>query len=405
MKICFIANLYPPLAFGGATGVAQMEAEYLAKKGHETVVITTSPKKRGYNEKINEVRIYRVPPHNIYTVYDNFKNQNKRHFFSKIIWHAIDIFNYKLKNEVKKIIEKENPDIIHIHNFGGLSTLIFKEIKKMDIPIIFTAHDHHILCPRSNMLRSNGTLCKNKPLICFLYTYIKKFFLDDKIDVVISPSKFLLNKFKENGLFKENKLIKLPNPIKVDLTSKPHKFYEKLEILYVGELIEHKGPDILIKSFKNTNNKRLRLHIVGRGPLEKELKKLAGKDKRIIFHGFLHGKKLMDMYRIANITVVPSILYDNSPMVVYESFMCSTPVIGSKIGGIPELIKDGHNGFLFEPGNVDELTNILNEILENPTTLKRLEKGARESSKKYDIKKHITILEKIYKSLIEEGRG
>ncbi len=105
------------------------------------------------------------------------------------------------------------------------------------------------------------------------------------------------------------------------------------------------------------------------------------------------------MYKMANVTVVPSILYDNSPMVVYESFMCSTPVVASRIGGIPELVKHGYNGFLFEPGDNTELAKILNMVSRDPEILKKLEIGAYKSSKKYDIEKHIDKLEEIYRSL------
>jgi len=105
------------------------------------------------------------------------------------------------------------------------------------------------------------------------------------------------------------------------------------------------------------------------------------------------------MYKIANVTVVPSIWYEVFGMVVLESFACSTPVVASRIGGIPELVKHGYNGFLFEPGDDTELANILNMISKDPEILGKLEREAYKSSKKYDIKKHIDRLEEIYNSL------
>ena len=135
---------------------------------------------------------------------------------------------------------------------------------------------------------------------------------------------------------------------------------------------------------------------MGKGKDEDEFKKIAGSDQRIIFHGFVPDEELTQLYQKANVVVVPSIWYDNSPMVIYESLMNGTPIIGSRIGGIPELLEDGYNGFLFEAGNVNELKTILENLIESPSELKRLEKGAFESVKKYDMGEHIKKLEEIY---------
>ncbi len=85
--------------------------------------------------------------------------------------------------------------------------------------------------------------------------------------------------------------------------------------------------------------------------------------------------------------------------------MNGTPVIGSRIGGIPELIEEGYNGFLFDAGDADELKTILEGMIEKPGELQRLEKGAFESVKKYDMDKHIRTLEKLYRALMREKNG
>ncbi|MBC7119620.1 MAG: glycosyltransferase, partial [Methanobacteriaceae archaeon] len=261
----------------------------------------------------------------------------------------------------------------------------------------FTAHDYSTICIRANLLNGKGKICKNPRIPCKIYNKIQKYLIDDKPDIVTAPSKFVIKQLEKTGLFMDTEKIVLPNPVKTR-TRPIEKFYDTLDILFVGSLSKHKGPDIIIKAFKELKNNNLKLHILGKGPDEDRLKELA-KDDKIIFHGFLTGKDLMEMYKMANITVVPSIWYENSPMVIYESFMHSTPVIASRIGGIPELVKDGYNGFLFEPGSTKELSRIFQRIADNPETLKELEDNAFNSVKKYDIKKHINKLEKIYKSI------
>ncbi|GAH67801.1 unnamed protein product, partial [marine sediment metagenome] len=122
----------------------------------------------------------------------------------------------------------------------------------------------------------------------------------------------------------------------------------------------------------------------------------AGDDKRIKFYGFLQHQQLKELYKKANLLIVPSICYDNSPTVIYESFSFGVPVIGSRIGGIPELVKEGYNGFLFEAGNVEELGSVIKKLTTNTSQLRRLSEGAFESTKKYDINEHIKKLEKLY---------
>ena len=191
----------------------------------------------------------------------------------------------------------------------------------------------------------------------------------------------------------------IPLGIELKDNEKFEKDYSQTNILYVGNLGEHKGVHILLKAFRKIENMNIRLDIVGKGLCSEKLKSMSENDNRIKFHDFLEGKELIKMYQQANLTVVPSIWYDNSPMVIYESFSCRTPVIGSKIGGIPELIEDGFNGYLFEAGNVNELQKLLENLIDSPETLKKLEQGTYESVQRYTMDKHIKQLETEYQKL------
>lgn len=280
-----------------------------------------------------------------------------------------------------------------------MSPLAFKAAKDLKIPLVFTAHDYSSICIRANLLNGKGEICENPRIPCKIYNKIQKFLIQDKPDIVTAPSGFVIKQLEKAGLFNGARKIVLPNPVETG-TQPVEKSYDTLDILFVGSLSRHKGPDILIRAFKELENDNLKLHILGKGPDEDELRKLAEDDNRIIFHGFLSGDELMDMYQRANMTVLPSIWYDNSPMVIYESLMNSTPVIASRIGGIPELVRDGYNGFLFEPGSVVELSRILKKISEDPSILKGLERNAYESSQKYSIEDHVKRLEEIYRGLL-----
>jgi len=395
MKICFISNLYAPHIIGGAEISVQRVAEKLLKRGHKVFVITTSVNGRNSAEEINGVKVYRVNPLNLYAFY-NYQNKSD---IQKAIWHIIDIWNPSSYINVKDILKKESPDVVHINNFKGLSTSIFAAIKHLNIPLVFNAHDCSLICPRTNLLHGDGEICTNPNKFCILYGKIEKYFVEDKVDLVIAPSNFVINKLKSFGLFKNIKTMKIPLGIEMT-TKKSKKTYDTVDILYAGDLGKHKGVHILINAFKMLKNENLQLHIMGKGNDEDEFKKIAKSDQRIIFHGFIDWKKLMKFYQKANIAVLPSICYDNSPLMIYESLTNGTPLVGSRIGGIPELIEERYNGFLFEAGNVDELKEILEKLINNPSKLKKLEEGALESVQQYSMKNYIEKLERIYKDLL-----
>lgn len=395
MKICFISNLYPPFVIGGAEISVRSVAEGLVKRGHEVFVITTTPYGKASTEDLEGVKVYRINPLNLYAMY-NHQNQPK---IIKPIWHGIDLWNPHSYIIVKKILKKEMPDVVHVNNFKGLSLSVFTAVKRLNLPLIFTAHDYSLICPRANLLNGSGKICNSPSILCMLYNKIQKYLVDSKPDLVTAPSQFLIDKLKSAGLFKGVKTMKVPLGIEL-YDEKAKKSYNILKILYVGNLSIHKGVHILISAFKELEFGNIRLHVIGKGKDEEEFKKMAGSDQRIIFHGFVPDKELINWYRKANITIVPSIWYENSPMVIYESFRFGTPVIASKIGGIPELVEDGYNGFLFKAGNVNELKEILQYLIENPSELKRLEEGAFKSAKKYDIKEHIKSLEELYKFVL-----
>ena len=398
MKICFISNLYPPSIIGGAEISVKRVADGLVKRGHEVFVITTTTNGNTFIEEVGGVKVYRINPLNIYAMYHH---QGQPEIL-KPIWHGIDLWNPHFYVVVKNILKKEMPDVVHINNFKGLSLSVFSAAKRLNLPLIFTAHDYSLVCPRANLLNGSGEICTVPPRLCKVYVKIQKYLVDNKPDVVTAPSQFVIDKLKEAGLFEGVKTMKLPLGIELS-DEKAEKDYDIIDILYVGGLSRHKGVHILLNAFKELEFENIKLHISGKGKDEDEFKKIAGSDKRIIFHGFVPDEELMQLYQKANFSVVPSIWYDNSPMVIYESLMNGTPVIGSRIGGIPELIEDGYNGFLFEAGDEDELRSKLESLIENTSDLKRLGECAFESVKKYDMDEHIPNLEKLYVELVNNG--
>ncbi len=374
MNICYISNLYPPAVLGGAEIIVEKIAKSVAKKNHNVTIITTSPDDDRHVLERDDTKIYQLNTTRIYPVY----KQTEATGIQKPLWHLFDLWSNRTLKQVKKILEKEDIDIVHINNFKGLSLSVFKAGSDLGIPVVFESHDFSLICPRANLIRGNDTLCTNPNIICRQYVRIQKMLLDHNVDLLISPSNFIINKYRENGFFNDTASKKIP--LGVDYkTRRSKKSYDTIDITYIGTLGKHKGVDVLIDAFMMIDDDNLRLHIIGKGYDEEEFKNQATGDSRIIFHGFVDNSQIQKYYDMSNIIVIPSICYDNSPLVIYESFSNSTPVIGSDIGGIPELIEENVNGLLFKPGDPDSLKEKLLEISNNKELLKKLEDGSSKS--------------------------
>ncbi|MDY9923101.1 glycosyltransferase family 4 protein [Methanobacterium sp.] len=394
MKICIVSNLYPPHIIGGAEITVAKLAEALTQKGHEVLVITTSPQKEESTEVLNGVKVYRINPWNLYTLYDH---QDKP-AVNKALWHAMDIWNPNSHKKVKDILMRETPDVVHVNNYKGFSMSVFSSVKDCGIPLVFTAHDCSLICPRANLLHGNGEICEDPQMICNVYSNLQRRLIKGKVDWLTAPSQFIIDKLRSCQFFLDTKTSKIPLGIEL-APERLAKNYDTIDISYMGGLNKIKGVQVLIKAFRKIENTKVRLHIYGKGVDEEEFKKMAEDDPRIIFHGYLERDLLLDSYQESNLTVLPSICYDNSPMMIYESLTSSTPVLASRIGGIPELIEDNHNGYLFKPGNEEELQEILEELIKNPESLKQLEKGAFESASKYSMENYLQAFEEIYQTL------
>jgi len=403
MKICLIStSLFTPTLVSGIEVQVRRALKELVRQRHQIVVITTAPSSsvKQYPEEVEGAKVYSFRPLNIH---ERSEHGNKP-LPARLIWHGLDLWNPHAFMTINRILKKETPDIVHIHNFRGLSFSVFSVAKISGLPLIFTAHDYSLICPKFSLLRASGKICQNPFPVCKMINKVKKTLVDGKPDIVTAPSQFVINKLNENGLFNNTKTLRLPNAIDLDNIRSREKNYEIINILYSGQLTIPKGTHILIDAFRQIKYKNIKLYIVGRGSQFKKLKRLARDDVRIIFRGFLFGKELAKMYERASVTVVPSIWYEPFGLIIIESFRYGTPVVASNIGSIPEIIQSGYNGVLFEAGNVTGLRELLESLIENPFELRRLSKGAFQSVRNYDVSEHVNRLQEIYEQAISGRR-
>ncbi|MBN1326217.1 glycosyltransferase family 4 protein [Candidatus Falkowbacteria bacterium] len=386
MKICLINSLYKPYKRGGAEVVFSNIVKELKKDGHDVFIITISrhcEKKNFFITMMDDIKVYRFYPRNIFS----FVEINKQPFWKRFIWHILDTFNYHSYRQVKKILQLEKPELVLSHNLKGIGYLTPRAIRSLNIKNIHTLHDVQLVYP-------SGLILYNKNWSNWLSIIYSKICnkLFNNPQTVVSPSKWLLDFYHQRGFFKKSKEVVLPNPIILEEASW-HKNLDnkKINYLFLGQLEKHKGILFLLDVFSEFNKQKdCRLYIVGTGSLEEELKKKYENDDWVEFLGFISANLLgKEVFKRIHYTIIPSLCYENSPSVIYDSYKFATPVIASAIGGIPELVQEGVNGYLFEPGNKFSLLNKLNLSKNNIANFSHLSENAKIRAEEFDIKKYI----------------
>ncbi|MBK7212886.1 MAG: glycosyltransferase [Bacteroidales bacterium] len=408
MRILLINNTHSVI--GGADRVYLNTGKLLESQGHDVLYFSS------LDNQTQET------PYSKYFI----KLIDKRNagFAKKISGVKDYIFNAQAYRNLDKLIKTEKPEIAHIHLFcGGVSSSVLKALKENNIPIVQTVHDYRLLCPANAFLDAENNICEKcinqKYIQCsskrcvdgnFFYSsmvaleaYYRKYFINPVsfIDHFIFVSRFAQLKhiqFNEKFEAKSSHLFNFTEiPAEI-----PGVYSEKPELLYFGRLSIEKGILSLVKAARETG---INLKIVGSGPMLEEIKELVSGSENIKVLGHQKGEALTKLIHSASFILVPSEWYENNPMTVLEAYALSKPVIASRIGGIPEIVKDGVTGFLFESRNVEDLKKSIEKALQlKETEYMEMSVNARKfAEENFSAIPHYQHLLGIYKKLLGDA--
>ncbi|MFA4992306.1 MAG: glycosyltransferase, partial [Candidatus Omnitrophota bacterium] len=367
---------------GGSEYVFFDSAEYLGQKGHKPIFFSMRH------------------PENLPSVYDKYFVSNVDYdrggLGGRISSSLKILYSLEARRKVEELINRETPDIAHLHNiYHQISPSILHSLKKFNIPVVLTLHDYKMVCP-SHTLLCRGKACEacggGRYYNCFLkgctgdsrlknllnaaemYLHHSILRIYDLVDVFISPSVFLKNKLEEMGF--RGKIVYLPNSIKSGGIVPEYKHGER-SIIYFGRLSGEKGLFTLVEAVKGMRG--ITLKIAGEGPVEKDIRAKVSAEKigNVIFLGYRGWRELRDEIARSMFVVLPSEWYENNPRSIIEGFACGKPVVGSRIGGIPELIRDGETGLTFEPGDPEDLRVKIEGLVNDPARIAEMGKKAR----------------------------
>ncbi len=291
------------------------------------------------------------------------------------------VYSRQAQRRLRSLLDDTRPDVAHLHNiYHHLSPAILPVLGRAGIPVVLTTHDLKLACPAYRMVRDDAICerCKGGRIhnvvryrcikgsavlssVVFVETAVHRILgsFRKHVDRFVVPSRFYGTKLAEWGL-DPAQLTYIPNYVR------PERFQPGSEagsgVVYFGRLAPEKGLGTLVRAAARAD---VPLRIAGTGPEEPSLRTLAadvGAD--VEFLGHLEPTELHDVVRSARATVLPSEWYENAPVSVLESYALGTIVVGARIGGIDELIREGETGFGFTSGDVDELVASLRRVIE-----------------------------------------
>lgn len=355
------------------------------------------------------------------------------------------IYSKEARDKFQALCERVHPDVVHmnlVHRQITLSILDAPYLKQHRIPVLFTSHDYILVCPNYVMLDGSGAVCdaclgghfsnclKRKcvkgssaksGMGMLEAEYLKMHGSYRKIDRVVAPSQFMRNKLIEGG-FPTRQVVYMQNFAKQEILDNAADDTDRTDrenpyFLFFGRLSSEKGVDVLVDAFIKALPSlptKLRLVIAGDGPERQNVEDritAAGPDasERIELVGFQNGADMQRYTERASLAIASSRWRENMPYSIVEAFALGTPVIGTDIGGIPELVSEGQTGFICSPGDIKSLTQALlrgTALIQDRKAYATMQENCRSYVlERCSQDKYINDLVALYQELIDSKKG
>jgi glycosyltransferase involved in cell wall biosynthesis len=385
MKILLVHNFYQ--LPGGEDQVFAQETELLRGRGHQVLVYQASN--------------------------DQVKGQNPLVTVANTIW------NQRTHRELRELMHREKPDIVHVHNtFQVISPAIYYAANEEGIPVVQTLHNYRLLCPASTFFR-DGNVCEDclgkavpwpgvlhscyrgsktasAAVTVMLATHNYKQTWNQTVSAYIALTGFARNKFIEGG-FPSEKIFVKPNYLQTDPGPGDG---EGNYALFVGRLTPEKGISTLLEAWRHFGN-GLPLQIAGDGPLAPDVEKAGREMESVTWLKWLPRAEILQRMKDASVLILPSTWYEGFPMIIAEAFAVGLPVIASNLGSMSTIVDHQRTGLHFEPGRATALVEAVQWWSAHPAEAAFMRTEARlEYETKYTAEENYTQMMNIYDSVL-----
>ena len=378
---------------GGGTLLPRQIAKNLVRRGYRVSVVYTPiqelPGKPGYHlERSQDEGVDLYALYNRPAVFYDTQNPGR------------EVDDPVVRRLMAELLEELQPDLVHYHSFATFSMGIAETVERAGIPSLYTSHNYWPICPRMYLITKDLERCDGpssdgrKCAACLGYPeqvdgYARRLeqgqeMLGRRVDRHLAVSHRVRELFVSNGHDPRRIRVLHQQPETVDLLWEEvgllrpcgMEHSRPLRVGYFGSLAEHKGAHVFINALQRFDPTQIEAHVFGAGSAA-YTQVLAHLDhKRMVqFHGQYEAAQLPDLLKQVDLVVIPSICDDCAPLVAVEALAARCPVIGSRLGGLPDFIDDGINGMLFEPGDASDLANAMEKFLVRPELLEMMQRA------------------------------
>lgn len=360
MRIALVSSLFPPYSIGGAEAVAAQLASALRDMGHAVNVVSTcgATQRTASGYRVDDwegIPVWRIAPRNFYWIYD--KARTRPNGLVRASWHCVDLWNPSVLAPLREVFRRIQPDVVNTHNVDGLSPAVWPVASEFTSAIAHTLHDCHLICTHAILRRRDGTICQSLCTACRVYATYHTLF-QTHVRTLIAPTRAVAALHRGHGWTVPNVEI-VPNAVEAHpMRESDFPIAGPLRILFLSRLENEKGCDTLLSLMaKYRSQAEVEFHIAGRGSYADKFARMAESSKQVRWHGFVSGDMKHHLLASCDVFLQLSECYDTAPLGLLEALSAGLYVVGTDIGGIPEMLAGA--GTLIRPGDTRSLATTL----------------------------------------------
>ncbi|HEC35783.1 MAG TPA: glycosyltransferase [Anaerolineae bacterium] len=418
MRVALVVHKFPPASVGGTEIYTLNLARELSRHGHEVFVFYRHDQAAAGQSELNWEERKGFKACRVSRAFDVESASPFAQFLDTF-------FNRDVERAFQRFLEEGQPDIVHFQHVMSLSYRLIALAKRRDLPALLTLHDYWFICANSQLIWPDARVCQGKalglncaccalarinsslihfirpmvaPLLQVRDALVRRAALE--ADLLIAPSHFLIRQYTEAG-FPADRFVYLENGIDVERIRRyPRRPSAdgRVRFTYLGSLAWQKGVHILVEAFRGVPAERAVLRVYGDPTVfpnyAAHLQQIAD-TTNTFFEGLVPNEEVGQVLAETDVVVVPSLWYENSPVVIQEAFAAEVPVVASRIGALTEKIRHGIDGLLCAPGEARAWQESLLSVVEHPEQIKGLRARLPEAM---TMREHATSLEDVYSS-------
>lgn len=392
MRVLLVTHLYPPIGVAGVERLVEQTAHGLTERGHEVVVLTRHASKAPPTPRLQRTKQAGV---NVIVIAGGGP-----------LLGRFPEFSPELERLFEMALIEYGPDVVVVSHLLNHSPGYVAIAHRWRVPVVLELHDFFTVCERAHLERSSGDLCEGPEgggacaMHCFprqkraierwaLRTELFRHALE-RADALVAPSRFVADYFRQNLGPQAPPLYVLGNGVGFEsaiarshIPTIARQAGAPLHLACVGAVTAHKGVQVLIDAIRSAHLPKVRVTLIG-GIDPGYFRSIAAAADRLSnvefrAYGRFAPRELPFLLADVDAVVIPSLVWETYSIVARESLACGVPVIASRIGALPEAVRDGENGLLFEPGSASDLARLLRRVHQNPGLLDALRRGIRAS--------------------------